>query len=117
MTVVLKRRSQHAHILVCRTCGDTCMSSSSTEEASNEEHPTKKLRVALENSLLNGQKEKWQVRIVESSCLDICPVGAISVRLVGAETSENKVLTWTVAPETDVEELLEALKNYLPRLA
>jgi hypothetical protein len=117
MTVTLKRRSQHAHILLCRTCGDTCVSAKESHSHSAEEHPTKKLRIALENALLNGQSQKWQVRVVESSCLDVCPVGEISVRLVGAESADAKVLTWTVSPETDVEELLETLKNYLPRLA
>jgi predicted metal-binding protein len=117
MTVTLKRRGQHAHILVCRSCGDTCVTTNSANDASSGEHPTKKLRIALENALLNGQSTKWQVRVIESSCLDICPVGEISVRLVGAESSESKVLTWTVSPQTDVEELLETLKKYLPRLA
>lgn len=83
----------------------------------NETHPTRQLRRALEEALLNGQVNKWQVRVVESSCLDICPVGSISVRLVGAENSEEPVLTWTIQPETDLDELLDTLKKYLPRLA
>lgn len=103
------RRSQHAHILLCRTCGDSCRKSAAT----SADNPTQLLRKKLELAFQGGLHSQWQVRFVESSCLDICPVGAISVRLVGAENSESKTLTWTVDPEKSLEELIETLKEHL----
>lgn len=111
MPAALVRRSQHAHILICRSCGDACIQ----QEASDLDHPAKRVRQALELAFLNGQKPPWNVRIVESGCLDICPVGKISVRLVGAEGQEYKTLTWTLSPEQDINDLIEQLRELLSR--
>ncbi len=69
------------------------------------------LKRRLEDELLSGQG--WQVRIVESGCLDVCPVGGITVRLVGAENSEHKTLTWTCEPTTGLEDLIGELKKFI----
>lgn len=108
MVVKLLRRSQHAHVLVCRSCGDAF----SSQQNSSGQSVSALLKKTLENELLSGQGQKWQVRIVESGCLDVCPVGAVSVRLVGAEDGE-KTLTWTCDPHQDVQELVAELKKYL----
>jgi len=115
MTIKLVRRSQHAHLLLCRTCGDTCISSADQVAANADNHPTHLLKQHIENAFLNGQSPAWQLRVVESSCLDICPVGAISVRLVGAENSEARVLTWTCDPRADGQEIVDILKQHIPR--
>ena len=111
MTATLVRRSQHAHILVCRSCGEACI----RPGAEGAEHLSATLRKTLENAFLNGQNPAWNVRIVESGCLDICPVGAISVRLVGAENSEHKTLTWTVSSDQNIHELIQLLSKHLIR--
>jgi len=96
------RKSDHAYVLVCRTCGDAFKTTPSTST---------QLKRLLEDDLLAGQG--WQVRVVESGCLDVCPVGAVTVRLVGAEKSEHKTLTWTWQPAHDAEDLLAELRKYL----
>jgi hypothetical protein len=105
----LVRKSQHAHILVCRTCGDGFVSAGNPSPVCKSADVKKR----LEDELLGGQG--WQVRVVETGCLDVCPVGAITVRLVGAENSDHKVLTWTHDPDTDPAALLTELKKYLVR--
>lgn len=109
MTLKLVRKSAHAHVLICKSCGDGFVSAGESSSA-NE---SARLRTQLENELLSGNGHSWQVRIVESGCLDVCPVGAVSVRLVGAEQSEHKCLTWTCEPKSDVAELLTEIKKHL----
>lgn len=96
------RKSDHAYVLVCRTCGDAFKTTPSTSV---------QLKRLLEDGLLAGQG--WEVRVVESGCLDVCPVGAVTVRLVGAENSAHKTLTWTWQPAQDAEDLLAELRKYL----
>lgn len=103
MSFKILRKSQHAHVLVCRTCGDVFAGASA------------RVRKAVEDELLSIPGESWQVRVVESSCLEVCPVGAISVRLVGAEGIDFKSLTWSIEPDADVKELIDELKKYLTR--
>lgn len=103
------RKSHHAHILVCKSCGDGFVAA----EGSQAEAKSVLLKRRLEDELLNGQG--WQVRVVETGCLDVCPVGAITIRLVGAENSEHKSLTWTCDPDNEVEALTTELKKYLVR--
>lgn len=113
MTVNLVRKSQHSHVLVCRSCGEGCV----RPDSISKENPSTLLKQAIEAALLNGERPAWNVRVVESGCLDVCPVGAVSVRLVGAETGEHKVLTWTVSPENDLKQLLEELRGHLKRVS
>ena len=117
MTLTLVRQSQHAHVLICSSCGEGCKRSCTDIEKPENSNPSRQLKNEIEKSLLDGQKPGWLVRVVESSCLDVCPVGAISVRLVGAEGVQNRVLTWTVKPEQDTERIIEELKKHLQRTA
>ncbi|NBW80596.1 (2Fe-2S) ferredoxin domain-containing protein [bacterium] len=110
MTLKLVRKSQHAHVLVCRSCGDAFASDETFRAVTASAHVKKN----LESELLNG-RDGWQVRVVESGCLDICPVGAISVRLVGAENTESKTLTWTIDPKSDAGALATEIQQFLRR--
>ncbi|MEY4065291.1 MAG: hypothetical protein RIR26_1499 [Pseudomonadota bacterium] len=109
MALKPSRQSQHAHVLLCRSCGDSCKKNVGT----SEEHPTQLLRKKLELAFQGGLQNSWQVRFVESSCLDLCPVGAITVRLVGAENSESKTLTWTLDPEKSLDDMITTLKDHI----
>jgi len=107
------RRSHHAHLLVCRSCGEACRFPDS--DSSAQERSSLEIKQFLEEQLLNDPKQSWSVRIVESSCLDVCPRGAVSVRLVDAKNSEHSCLTWTVATKKQLEHLLELLKTHLAK--
>jgi|1048.fasta_scaffold47788_2 predicted metal-binding protein len=110
MTVKLVRKSQHAHVLVCKSCGDVFASDESFRGVNASSHVKK----ILETELLNG-RDGWLVRVVESGCLDVCPVGEMSVRLVGAENTEHKTLTWTIDPKSDAGLLVAEIQNFLKR--
>lgn len=114
MTLKLVRKTQHAHVLICRFCGDACISQDSAGPAKSAS-ASARLKIELENALLSSHDGSWLVRIVESGCLDVCPVGALSVRLVGADCGEDKTLTWTCDPQTDSDELISQLKQFLSR--
>ena len=113
MALKPSRQTQHAHVLLCRSCGDSCRKNNT----GSEDHPTQLLRKKLELAFQGNLHSSWQVRFVESSCLDICPVGSISVRLVGAENSESKTLTWTVDPEKSLDEIIATLKDYIIQIS
>jgi predicted metal-binding protein len=107
------RRSNHAHLLVCRSCGEACRFSDS--DATEHERTSLAIKHFLEEQLLNEPEQSWSVRVVESSCLDVCPRGAVSVRLVGAKNSEHSSLTWTVASQHQLEQLLSLIKTHIER--
>jgi len=107
------RCSNHPHILVCRSCGEACRFPDSNEL--QQDRTSLEIKQFLEEQLLNDPSQSWSVRVVESSCLDVCPRGAVSVRLVGAKNSENSCLTWTVSTKNQLEQLLEQIKNHLNR--
>lgn len=109
MPLKLVRKSQHAHVLICRSCSEAF----SSVGVPGAQSVAQELKMYLESQLLSRPGETFQVRVVESSCLDVCPVGAVSVRLVGAEGSAEKTLTWTCHPTDDAEELLQHLKGFL----
>jgi len=77
------RCSNHPHILVCRSCGEACRFPDSNEL--QRDRTSLEIKQFLEEQLLNDPSQSWSVRVVESSCLDVCPRGAVSVRLVGAK--------------------------------
>lgn len=107
------RRSHHAHLLICRSCGEACRLFDSN--ASDHERTSLEIKHFLEEELLNNPSQTWSVRVVESSCLDVCPRGAVSVRLVGAKNAEHSCLTWTVSTKNQLEELLELIKKHVDR--
>ncbi|MFZ9519612.1 MAG: hypothetical protein ACO3A4_03965 [Silvanigrellaceae bacterium] len=108
MTLKLVRKSQHAHVLVCKSCGDAFVSDESFRGLTASSH----VKTILEAELLNG-REGWLVRVVESGCLDVCPVGEVSVRLVGAENNEHKSLTWTINPKAEIGDLVATIQKHL----
>lgn len=109
MSLKLVRKSQHAHVLICRSCSEAF----SSPGGSGAQTVAQQLKMYLESQLLSQPGETFQVRIVESSCLDVCPVGAVSVRLVGAEGTGEKTMTWTCHPVDDADDLLRQLKAFL----
>lgn len=96
-------------MLLCRSCGEGCRRSDDNMEAS----PTQMLKQKLKRAFLADQQNKWLKRNVESSCLDVCPVPAISVRPMGAEHSQFKSLMWTRDPNQKCDDLIETLKQHL----
>lgn len=107
------RFSNHPHLLICRSCGEACRFPDT--DSSGHERTSLEIKQFLESKLLNEPGQIWSVRVVESSCLDVCPRGAVSVRLVDAKNSEHSSLTWTVASQQELEQLLEQIKAHIVR--
>lgn len=105
------RRSNHAHLLICRSCGEVCRFPDA--DSTEVERTSAEMKHFLEDQLLNDPAQVWSVRVVESSCLDVCPRGAVSVRLVGAQNADQANLTWSISSKAQLAELLESLKSHL----
>jgi predicted metal-binding protein len=65
-----------ALILVCEKCGKKLV-------PEGEENPSKRLQLALKQRIFQTGR-KGRLRAVVSSCLDVCPVGEITVAVLAA---------------------------------
>lgn len=91
-----------AVVLVCTKCSKSISSSSLKEEGNAGEN----LKTFLKKSLKDSG-DLGKVRVVTSSCLDVC---IDELQAVSVASTHGKTETFTVHPEKDREELLKHIK-------
>ena len=92
-----------AVVLVCTKCSKSILASSLQEEGNAGENLKTFLKKSFKES---GDLSK--IRIVTSSCLDVCIDETQAVTFASVEGDTE---TFTVHPEKDREELLKLLKS------
>lgn len=99
-----KNAWSEAVVMVCEKCGKSLDGLKLKEEGNAAENLKKYLK-----SQLKERGYGKEIRVVTSSCLDICIKNEVAVSYCPVDTNKHPQQTFTVHPEQDREQIL----NYL----
>ncbi|HEY8269269.1 MAG TPA: (2Fe-2S) ferredoxin domain-containing protein [Pseudobdellovibrionaceae bacterium] len=99
-----------AVVLVCEKCGKSLDGLKLKEDGNASDNLKKYLKSQLKQ---HGYGK--QVRVVNSSCLDICIKNKVAVSYNPVDTSKHQQQTFTVHPEEDREQILNYLLGMLKK--
>lgn len=93
---------EKAIVMICTKCSGKIMKDHPEREIDPAEHLKKEMRTYLKE-----QGHGKEVRVVTSSCLDVCPINKITVACASSEPPAFKVVT--VDPDVDPIELTKEI--------
>ena len=85
----------NALILVCEKCGKKL-------DSDSDKNPSRRL-VSRLKKMAKKTLGRGEVRALATSCMDVCPDGAISIAVVSLRREGNHTRFYTVTPD-DIEE-------------